>query len=137
MRYLLDTNVISEIRRSCPDPRVAAWFDSVPGDAMLLSVLTVGEIQQGILRLERRDEPQAATLQAWLDGLTQAYGDRILPVTERVARRWAAMNTARTLPVVDSLIAATAAEHGATLVTRNVRDVPIDDVAVLDPWASP
>lgn len=112
------------------------WFDSVPGDAMLLSVLTVGKIQQGILRLERRDGPQAAALQAWLDGLTRTYGSRILPITERVTRRWAAMNVTRTLPVVDCLIAATAAEHGATLVTRNVRDVPADEVAVLNPWTA-
>lgn len=135
MRYLLDTNVVSEIRRARPDQNVAAWFATVPADALLLSVLTVGEIQQGILRLARRDEPQSEALQAWLDGLVRGYGDRILPVTDRVVRRWAAMNVDRTLPVVDSLIAATAAEHGATLVTRNVRDVPGAGFAVVDPWA--
>lgn len=135
MRYLLDTNVVSEIRRARPDPNVAAWFESVPADALVLSVLTVGEIQQGILRLARRDESRAKVLQDWLDGLVRGYGHRILPVTDRVVRRWAAMNVARTLPVIDSLIAATAAEHGATLVTRNVRDVAGVEVAVVDPWA--
>lgn len=137
MRYLLDTNVVSEIRRSRPHPGVAAWFESVPADAMLLSALTVGEIQQGVLRLARRDEPQARVLQDWLDRLVATYGSRILPVTEQVARRWGAMNVTRTLPVVDSLIAATAVEHGATLVTRNTRDLQGADVPLVDPWAGP
>ncbi len=133
-RYLLDTNVVSELRRARPDAGVLAWLDEARGHELYLSALTIGEIRLGIVRLHRRDPAQAAVLDAWLVGLESGYADRILPVTVAVARRWAELNAARPLPVVDALLAATAAEHGATLVTRNVADLAGIDVPVLDPF---
>jgi predicted nucleic acid-binding protein len=135
--YLLDTNVVSELRRARPDERVVAWYSSVAAADLYLSVLTVGEIEQGIRRLAPRDPDRAAVLTGWLDELTRGFADRILPVTSAVARRWAMLDAARTLPVVDSLIGATAVEHGAVLVTRNVRDLAGSGVPVLDPFAAP
>lgn len=123
-RYLLDTNVVSELRRPRPHPGVVRWFDESRGAELYLSALTIGEIRLGIVRLRRRDPEQATALAGWLDGLEAGYADRILPVTATVAHRWAELNAERPLPVVDALIAATALEHGATLVTRNVADLP-------------
>lgn len=134
MRFLLDTNVVSELRRSRPHPSVTAWFDSLGSADLWLSVLTIGEIRQGILRLRRRDPPQADLLDRWLAQLQDGYADRILPVSVAVAQRWALLNESRPLPVVDGLIAATAIEHGATLVTRNVADLAGVDVPMINPF---
>ena len=87
MSYLLDTNVVSEIRKKVPDPGVSAWFASVPDDELFLSVLVVGEIRQGIERLARRDLAQAEIFEQWLGRLVHAYGDRIVPITARVAEQ--------------------------------------------------
>lgn len=133
-RYLVDTNVVSELRRPRPDPGVVRWLEGARGDDLFLSVLTIGEIRLGIVRLERRDPVRAEALAAWLAGLEAGYADRILPVTAAVAHRWAVLNADRPLPVVDALLAATAAEHDATLVTRNVADLAGVDVPLLDPF---
>lgn len=133
-RYLLDTNVISELRRSRPHPAVEAWFKDIGRADVVLSALTLGEIHQGIVRLGRRDPDQAAVLADWLGRLERGYADRILPVTVAVARRWAELNAVRSLPVIDSLIAATAIEHGAVLATRNVRDLAGVDVTMVNPF---
>lgn len=135
-RYLLDTNVVSELRRSRPDPAVTAWFDTVSSPEVLLSVLTIGEIHQGIVRLARRDPDQAALLARWLEQLETGYADRIVPITAGVTRRWAELNAVRTLPVVDSLLAATAQEAGAVLVTRNTRDLEGVGVPLLNPFTA-
>ena len=123
MSFLLDTNVLSELRKSTPDAGVAAWFDSVDSPQLHLSVLTVGEIRQGICRLQRRDRAQAAVFDQWLAGLLRAYSDRIVPVTAEVAEEWGRLNVPDPLPVVDGLLAATAKVHNWTLVTRNISDV--------------
>ncbi|NCT91852.1 type II toxin-antitoxin system VapC family toxin [Cellulomonas sp. APG4] len=133
-RYLLDTNVISEVRRSRPHPGVARWFDHVRSRDLYLSALTVGEIRLGILRLAAREPDRAVALEEWVAQLETGYADRILDVTPPVARRWAELNRPRSLPVVDALIAATAVEHGAVLVTRNVRDFDGVAVELLNPF---
>ena len=133
-RYLLDTNIISELRRSRPDPAVVKWLDGIGRADLLLSVLTIGEIHQGIVRLARRDPDQARVLADWLAALERGYADRIVPVTATVARRWAELNAVRPLPVIDSLLAATAIEHDAVLVTRNVRDLEGVDVRMVNPF---
>lgn len=130
----MDTNVVSEIRRSTPDPRVVAWFASVPAGSLWLSVLTIGEIHQGVVRLSRRDPTQAAAIGSWLEDLERSYAHRILDVTGAVARRWAELNSGRTLPVIDSLLAATAIEAGAALVTRNTRDLAGVGVELVNPF---
>lgn len=134
MSYLLDTNVISEVNKTRANPHVVAWIDGVEGDEMYLSVLVVGEIRQSIERLRQRDVERAARLDTWLADLRQEYAARLLPVSDEVAEEWGRLNVARTLPVIDGLLAATAAVHGLTLVTRNVADLAGTGVAVLDPY---
>lgn len=92
MSFLLDTNVVSELRKRSPDAGVAAWFDSVDSRQLYLSVLTVGEIRQGICRLQRRDRAQAAVFDQWLTGLLCGYSDRVVPVTAEVAEEWGRLN---------------------------------------------
>jgi len=133
--YLLDTNVVSEIRKKVHDPGVSAWFASVPDDELFLSVLVVGEIRQGIARLARRDLAQAEIFEQWLGRLVHAYEDRIIPITARVAEAWGRLNVPDPVPVVDGLMAATALVHDWTLVTRNVDDVASTGVRLLDPFA--
>lgn len=134
MSFLLDTNVISEIRKSRPHPGLARWYETVKGTELFLSVLVLGEIQQGISRLRRRDRRQAAVYETWLERLHSRFADRILPVTRDVALEWGRLNAGHPLPVVDGLLAATAAVHGLTLVTRNVEDVAQSGVALLNPF---
>ena len=135
MSFLLDTNVVSEIRKKAPDRGVATWFASVPADKLFLSVLIVGEIRQGIARLVRRDPAQAEIFERWLSELGDGYGDRIVPITVRIAEAWGRLNVPDTVPVVDGLLAATALVHDWTLVTRNVNDVTSTGVRLLDPFA--
>jgi predicted nucleic acid-binding protein len=134
--YLLDTNVVSEIRKKAPDPGVSAWFAAVEADELFLSVLVVGEIRQGIERLARRDPVQAEIFDRWLSQLVRAYGDRVVPVTARVAEAWGRLNVPEPVPVVDGLMAATALVHDWTLVTRNVGDVASTGVRFLDPFSA-
>lgn len=111
-----------------------SWFDSVSGSDLYLSVLVVGEVQQGVDRLRRRDPRQAATYDAWLRSLRQDFAERILPVTEPIALEWGRLNAGDPLPVIDGLLAATARVHALTLVTRNVADVGRAGVALLNPF---
>jgi predicted nucleic acid-binding protein len=133
--YLLDTNVLSELRKPQGNPNVRAWFEGVYSDALFLSVLVLGEIRQGVERLRRRDEAQAAVFEHWLNGLGRHYGERILPIDAAVAERWGRLNASDPLPVIDGLLAATAAVHSLTLVTRNTRDVQRSGVPLLNPFA--
>jgi predicted nucleic acid-binding protein len=132
--FLLDTNVVSEIRKKSPDTNVSAWLSSVPASDLFLSVLVVGEIRQGVARLARRDSPGAAVLEQWLEQLIRIYGDRIVPVTVEVAQVWGRLNATEPVPVVDGLLAATALVRGWTLVTRNTADVAKTGVRLLNPF---
>lgn len=136
MSYLLDTNVISELRKGeRADAHVAAWFASVAEEEIFLSVLTIGEIGRGIESVRRRDPDSAAALDRWLALLGEAYGDRILPIDRSITEEWGRMNVPDPLPVVDGLLAATARVTGLTLVTRNVADVAGAEVVLLNPFA--
>ncbi len=135
MSWLLDTNVISEIRKGPrADPGVARWVAGRQDDAWL-SVLTVGEIRRGIELKRRKDEVAARHLEIWLQGLLGSFEARILPVDGRVAEVWGRLNVPDPRPVVDTLLAATAIVHGLTLVTRNVDDVVGTGARVLNPFA--
>jgi len=136
VRYLLDTNILSEIRKPRGNVRVKAWFSSLRGEQLFLSVLVIGEIRQGVERLRRRDPRKAATYDAWLATLQRDYRDRILPVTSEIAEVWGRFNAPDPLPVIDSLLAATAHVHDLVLATRNVDDVARTGVALFDPFAS-
>jgi predicted nucleic acid-binding protein len=133
--FLLDTNVVSEIRKQAPDAGVATWFASVPADTLFISVLVVGEIRQGIERLAHRDPAQADIFERWLSQLVDGYGDRLVPITASIAQAWGRLNVPDPLPVVDGLMAATALVHDWTLVTRNVSDVRSAGVRLLNPFS--
>jgi toxin FitB len=135
LSYLLDTNVISELRKGeRADAKVIAWFAGVAEEEIFLSVLTMGEIRRGIESVRRRDPDSAAALDRWLNLLSEAHGDRVVPIDRAIAEEWGRMNVPDPLPVVDSLLAATARVLGLTLVTRNVADVKGTGVELLDPF---
>ena len=134
MSWLLDTNVVSEIRKGPRgDPGVRRWAAGRHDEAWL-SVLTVGEIRRGIEQKRRKDELAARPLEVWLQGLLGSFASRILPIDARVAELWGRLNVPDPVPTVDGLIAATALIHGLTLVTRNVKDVAGTGVRVLNPF---
>jgi toxin FitB len=135
MSYLLDTNVLSELRRKLPDPAVVQWFSQRPAGTLYLSVLTVGEIRKGVEALT--DQPRRLLLLDWLETeLPAFFAGRILPIDAAVADRWGRLVAlaGRPLPAIDSLLAATAAHHGFVLVTRNVRDMRKLGIQIINPW---
>jgi predicted nucleic acid-binding protein len=134
--YLLDTNVVSELRKARKaDKNVVDWAGSVPKPGLFLSVITLLELDTGILLIERRDPPQAAVLRSWLENqVLPAFSGRILPVDTDVARCCAKLHVPDRRPDRDALIAATALVHGLTVVTRNVDDFMPIGVAILNPW---
>lgn len=135
MRFLLDTNVISELTRKHPNRSVSRWFASVPSTDLFLSVITLGEIRKGI-ELKRARSPEAvAPFEAWLRALTLQYGSRILPFDDAAADRWGRIMAAHPqVPVEDGQLAATALRHGTTLVTRNERHAVPTGVRLLNPF---
>ena len=115
MSYLVDTNVISELRKaSRSDRNVSRWFAGVNDDDVFISVLTVGELRQGVERIRRRDRRSGALLDRWLHGIVDNFDERILPVDIRIAEEWGRMNVPNPLPVVDGLLVATANVYGLT-----------------------
>ena len=136
--FLLDTNIVSELVRPRPDPRVAQWLDSTDEELLFLSVLTLGEIRKGITTLS--DRARKTSLEAWLSGnLLARFEGRILPIDHAIADRWGQISGSLAaqgspLAVIDGLLAATALHHNLTLVTRNTRDVARTRVEVFDPW---
>ena len=136
--YLLDTNVVSELRKAKSrraNPNVIAWAQPIPVGSLFLSAITVLELELGVLLVERRDAVQGKVLRAWLDqSVLPAFDGRILPVDVEVARRCARMHVPDRRSERDALIAATALVHGMTVVTRNVPDFSGLDLPLLDPW---
>ena len=138
MRFLLDTNIISELTKTRPNPNVGAWFRAVPSSDLFLSVITLGEIRKGIELKRRTDARSAARFEAWLETLSLHYAARVLDFDEAAADGWGrimAMHPA--VPVEDGQLAATALHHGMTLVTRNVRHIAPTGVAHYDPFGAP
>lgn len=137
MSYLIDTNVLSELRRRDPDPNVVRWMSERPATNLYMSVLTLGELRKGIEAL-----PEGARKRALLDwleiDLPVFFTGRILPIDATVADRWGRLvaQAGRPLPAIDSLLAATALAHGLTLITRNLRDFQHPNLQVLDPWSA-
>lgn len=134
MAYLLDTNVLSELRKSRCAPEVRSWFASVAGEPHYISALAVGEIRRGIAGLERRDPDQAGVLEAWLAELVRTFSDRILPIDIAVADCWGRLDLRGPFPVQDGMMAATAVVHDLTFVTRNIRHAEGTGARLLNPW---
>ncbi|MFC0350926.1 type II toxin-antitoxin system VapC family toxin [Undibacterium danionis] len=136
--FILDTNVVSELRKirlGKADEHVAKWADSVNTSDLYLSVITIQELEIGVLLVERRGSLQGATLRSWLNNhVLPAFANRILPIDTAVARRSAQLHVPNPQPIRDGLIAATALVHGMTVVTRNVDDFKSTGVQLLNPW---
>ena len=135
MRFLLDANVISELRKAgrC-DLSVRRWFDAQVADDLAISVITLGEISAGITQKALRDLIQAQHLQSWIERTIRQFSDRILAVNASIAIRWGTLSPQQLLSAADGLIAATALEHDLTVVTRNVRDFERSGVRLFNPW---
>lgn len=135
MSYLLDTNVISELRKGeRANAAVSAWFEGLADEEIFISVLTVGEIRRGIESIRRRDPDSAAALDGWLARVVEAHRDRIIQIDRAIAEEWARLNVPDPLPVVDGLLAATAKVADLTLATRNVADIEGTGVAIFNPF---
>jgi len=134
--YLIDTVVLSELRRRQRDAGVVAWMAQQHQEDCYLSVVSLGEIERGIARKRASDPRFAEDLAAWLDRLLRLHGQRLLPVDLAIARRWGRLSAALGHDSADLVIAATALEHGLTVVTRNLRHFTPTGVATLNPWQS-
>lgn len=135
MSYLIDTNVISELRKGIRcDSNLAAWYARIAAEDLYLSTLVLGEIRKGIERARPRDPAKAAALERWLTQVSAAFGSRVLGIDRMVADWWGRLSAIRPIPVIDGLLAATAAANGMTLVTRNEGDVAGLGIAVVNPF---
>ena len=135
MSFLLDTNVVSELAKARPNPRVITWLGSVPSTDLFLSVITLGELRKGIEQKRVRSLQDAARLEAWFTTLVLRYRSRILSFDEQSADQWGrVMALHPTVPVEDSQLVATALQHDLTFATRNVRHIAQTGVAFVDPF---
>ena len=132
MSYLIDTNILSELRRGSQE--AMRWLTPVDPESLYVSVLTLGEIERGVVKLARRDTVGASRLADWLAMTKTDFEGRALPITETIALEWGRSPLRRTIGVVDALIAATAIVHGLEMVTRNVRDFADTGVKLINPW---
>lgn len=138
--FVLDTNVVSELRKvrsGKANAGVASWAEQVPSAVLFISVITIHELEHGVMLTERSDPAQGAILRAWLEhSVTAAFKGRVLAVDERVARRAAALHVPDPAPFRDALIGATALVHGMTVVTRDLKDFQrFDHLDVINPWS--
>ncbi|MGA8615974.1 MAG: type II toxin-antitoxin system VapC family toxin [Xanthobacteraceae bacterium] len=135
MNYLIDTNVISEVRKgSACNPRVAAWYGSIDDESIYLSALVLGEIRKGIERARPKEPAKALGLEKWLSILSRSFAEHILPVDRAVVAEWGRMSAKRPVSTVDALLAATAKVHGMTLATRNTSHVTDLGANVFNPF---
>jgi len=132
--YLLDTNVISETRKSRADERVMAFLAATDSTSLFLSVLTIGEMRKGIEIKRLVDADAAFRIGKWIDGIELTFADRLLSIDAEIAKRWGVLSADRSRPVIDTLIAATATVHELTLLTRNASDFEGLGISLIDPW---
>lgn len=133
--FLVDTDVLSALRRRERNPKVVTWVSNQRGSDLYLSVVTIGEVERGIFQQRSRDPVFAQELTAWLEEVLTFYADRVLPVDLAIARRWGRLTAALGHSSADLLIAATALEHGLTVATHNVQHFEPSGVPVVDPMA--
>lgn len=137
MSFLVDTNVISELRKGVrANAGVVAWFSELDSTDIFLSVVTIGEVRKGIELVRRRgDTVAASSLEGWLETLIETYASCILPIDREVAEAWGRLNVPDPVPVIDGLLAATAKIHGLTVATRNLDDIERTGVDCLNPFS--
>jgi len=137
VNYLLDTNIISEVRKGprC-NSKVSAWYDLIDDAEIYLSVLVLGEIRKGLERVRRKNPAQARALEGWLAAIGTSFAERILPIDQAIADEWGRMSAKRPVSTIDALLAATAKVSDMTLVTRNTVDVADLGAKVLNPFAA-
>lgn len=138
-QYLLDTCVLSEYIRKQPEPKVIRWLDSQPEENLLISVITIGEINKGIVKIKSSQPEKYHQLNNWLNNLIQRFEFRILPLDQKISLEWGKLcgkseQLGEKLPAIDSLIAATAINYQLTLVTRNESDFSRMNIALYNPW---
>lgn len=134
MSLLLDTNVVSEVRKPRGDATVKRWHEGTALEERHVSVLVLGEVRRRIERIRRSDTRQAAILEAWRDTVRQDYANRILPISGEIAEEWARLTVPDPLPFIDGLMVATARVHDLTFVTRNTAGLERTGVRLLNPW---
>jgi len=132
--YLLDTMVLSELRKKERNAGVVQWLSEKSDQELFVSVVSIGEIARGIAQQDKRDKAFALKLRQWLDRLVLAYSDRILPVDIAIAKRWGELSAQARNSGVDILLAATALEHNLTVVTRNEKHFSATNVTIVNPW---
>lgn len=136
--FLLDTNILSELRKeSRCEAGVRHWIEGVAAEELFVSVLVLGEIRQGVERIRVRDQAQACALEKWLQSISGDFADRILPVDEKVADQWGRLGVRQPAPVLDAFLAATALVHDLTVVTRDHEGFRNTGVKVLNPFSKP
>lgn len=138
MKYLLDTNVVSELRKvgdGKADANVTKWVGAQDSNDLFISAITILEIERGILTIQRRDAAQGSRLRGWMDSRVRPeFAKRVLPIDDAIATRCAHLHIPDRRNEADALIAATGLVHGLTVVTRNVQDFDNTGVIVVDPW---
>ena len=135
MAFLLDTNVLSELRKGASaDKNVRHWAQNNAQAKHFISLLSIGEIRKGIELLRRKSPQQCPAFEGWLARLRVVHKQDVLPVTEAIAEHWGALMALRTLPAIDGLLAATALEHGLTIVTRNTADFQATGMSLVNPF---